>query len=133
VLVHRLLEVRVAIRLGLHYLFAKWTLLVFTLMPFAFLASHVYVRRNDSVADVVSDRRGVMLAGLVGLGAMLLAGKTSLLRMLDRWFDRRGADRTAVLAQSGVALRLIRTRSELVACASEAAESALNASATIYF
>jgi GAF domain-containing protein len=133
VLVHRMLDVRVVVRTGIRYLLAKWTLLGLTLLPFGLLASHVYTQRNDSVADVFSGPRSVILLSLVVLGGGLFLGKAHLVQVLDRWFDRRGADRTAVLAQSSTALRMVRARSELVACVNEAAESALNASAAIYF
>jgi len=133
VLVHQMLDVRFAIRQGIRYLLAKWTLAALTLAPFGLLASHVYARRNDSVVSVLSDRRGAVLLILVALGSALLAGRQYLVVLLDRWFDRAGADRTIVLARTGDALRLVRTRSELVATVTEAAERALNASAIVHF
>lgn len=133
VLVHQMLDTRFVIRQGVRYLLAKWTLAVLTLTPFGFLASHVYARRNDSVASVVSDRRGVVLLLLVALGSALFAGRKYLIGWLDRWFDRTGADRTIVLARTGDALRLVRTRSELAASVADASERALNATAVVHF
>ena len=133
VVIHRLLDVRLVIRQGLRYLLAKWTLVALTLTPFVLLGTHVYTRRYDSVVVVVSDPRGLLLLALVGLGGTLLLGKAYLLRTLDRWFDRRTSDRTAVLAQSGNAMRLVRGRSELVACVREATVNAMNAPATVCF
>ena len=133
VLVHQMLDARFVIRQGVRYLLAKWTLAVLTLAPFAFLASHVYARRNDSVASVVSDRRGVVLLLLVAAGSVLFAGRKFLIGLLDRWFDRAGTDRTIVLARTGDALRLVRTRSELAAAIADAAQRALNASAVLHF
>ena len=133
VLVHQMLDVRVVVRQGVQYLLAKWTLAILTIGPFGFLASHVYARRNDSVAAVLSDRRGVMLLALAALGSGLLASRKFLIGLLDRWFDRAGTDRTMVLARTGDALRLVRTRSELVASVAEASERALNAQAVVHF
>jgi hypothetical protein len=133
ILIHRLLDVRIVIRQGLRYLLAKWTLAALTFMPFALLLSYVYQRRHESVVDVISDGWDGLLLALVVLGGGLLAGRTLLLRALDRWFDRRGTDRTTVLARSGDALRLVRTRSELVASIGEAAANALNTTAVIHF
>src|SRR5262249_55795301 len=133
VLVHQMLDARFVIRQGVRYLLAKWTLALLTLAPFGFLASHVYARRNDSVASVVSDRRGVLLLLLVALGSALFAGRKYLIGLLDRWFDRTGADRTIVLARTGDALRMVRTRSELAASVVDAAQRALDASAVVHF
>ena len=133
VLVHRLLDVPVVIRAGMRYLLAKWTLVALTVTPSGLLVWHVYSRRHDSVAEVFTNPRGMLLAALVALGALLVARKDSLLRVLDRWFDRHAADRTAILAQAGDVLRLVRARSELVGCIADAADRALNAAATVWF
>jgi hypothetical protein len=133
VLVHQMLDARFVIRQGVRYLLAKWTLALLTVAPFGLLASHVYARRNDSVASVVSDRRGVLLLLLVALGSALFGSRKYLIGVLDRWFDRAGADRTIVLARTGDALRLVRTRSELAASVVDAAQRALNASALVHF
>lgn len=133
VLVHRLLEVRVAVRHGVRYLLARWTLAGLTATPFTLLAVHVYARRNDSIVAVVSDGRGIVLMAMVALGCTLLASRTFLMTVLDRWFDRRGIDRSSVLARAGERFRLVRTRSELVVVFTEAAESALNAPTSVYW
>jgi len=133
VLVHQMLDARLVIRRGLRYLLAKWTLALLTLAPFVFLVSHVYTRRHDSVANVLSDRRGVLLLVLVSVGSALFAQRKSVLGLLDRWFDRAGADRAIVLARTGDSLRLVRTRSELAASVDGAAQHALKASAIVHF
>jgi Protein kinase domain len=133
VLVHRLLDVSFVIKQGVRYLLARWTLVVLTLAPFGLFAADVYNHRADSVVSIVSNRRGAILVALIAAGCVLLASRTALMRALDRWFDRRGIDRATVLARSADALRLVRTRSELVDSIVEAAETALNASAVVYF
>jgi GAF domain-containing protein len=133
VLVHRLMDVRIVIRVGIRYLLAKWTIVAFTFAPFALLISHVYERRNDSVAEVLAGPTGATLLALAILCGVLLAVRPALVRTLDRWFDRRGVDRSAVLAQSGTALRVVRTRSEFVTCVADAADRALSATAAVLF
>lgn len=133
VLVDRLLDITFVVRQGIRYLLAKWTLGALTLTPFALFISYVYRRRSDSVVDIVSDPGGGVLLALVACGCVLLAARTYLAATLDRWFDRRSADRTTVLARSGDALRLVRTRSELVDSLVQASTSALNAPAVVYF
>jgi hypothetical protein len=133
ILAYRLFDVRLVIRQSVRYLLAKWTLTLLTLVPFGLLALHVYVRRHDSVADVVADRRGLTLMALVGLGGILLASRGFVGRLIDRWFDRHAADRTAVLARSGNALRLVRTHGELAACVAAAATEGLNGAAVVHF
>jgi hypothetical protein len=132
VLVHRLLDIRVAVGRGLRYLLARWTLMCFIATPFGCLAAHVYSRRNDSIAAVLMDGRGALLLGLVTVAGALFAGRGVLLRFIDRWFDRRGADRSAVLARAGEQLRLVRTASELVVAVDAAAGSALSAMTEVY-
>jgi hypothetical protein len=133
VLVHHLLDTRLVIRKGVRYLLAKWTLAAMMLTPFGFVAWHVYVRRNDTVANVVSDRRGVLLLLLVAVGSALFVRRKYLIGLLDRWFDRTEVDRTIVLARTGDALRLVRTRSELAASIEDAAQRGLKASAIVHF
>jgi len=132
VLVHHTLDARLVIRQGVYYLLAKWTLAGLTLALFGFLVSHVYARRNDSVASVASDRRSMLLLLLVALGSALFAGRKYLIGWVNRWFDRARADRAIVLARTGDALRLVRTRLELAAYVEHAAQHALSASAIVH-
>jgi hypothetical protein len=131
VLVHRLLDIRVAIGRGMRYLLARWMLVLLTAAPFGLLAWHVYTRRHDSIAAVLAGGQGAALLALAAVGGALLATRGVLLRLLDRWFERRGGDRSAMLARAGEQLRLVRTWSELVEAVDAATEGALNASAEV--
>jgi GAF domain-containing protein len=99
--------------------------------PFGLLASHVYERRHDSIASVLTGGRGAVLLALGVVAAALLVARGVLFRLLDRWFDRRDADRHGVLARAGERFRLVRTWSELVSAVDAAAEGALNAPAEV--
>jgi hypothetical protein len=131
VLVHRLMDIRVAVGRGVRYLLARWTLVLLTAAPFGLLAWHVYTRRHDSIAAVLAGGQGAALLALAVVGGALLATRGVLLRLLDRWFERRGGDRSAMLARAGEQLRLVRTWSELVEAVDAATEGALNASAEV--
>lgn len=133
VVVHRLLDVRFAVRLGMRYLLAKHTVTLLAVAPFGLLAWHVYSHRHESVVAVVANGRGMFFALLAALGASLWACRSLLLKSLDRWFRRSDSDRTAVLAQIGDALRMVRTRSELAAAVTRAASDALNTAAVVHF
>jgi hypothetical protein len=131
VLVHRLLDIRIAVKRGVQYLLARWTLMFFVAAPFGLLASHVYERRHESIASVLTGGRGaVLLASGVAAAALFLV-RGMLFRRLDRWFDRRDSDRHSVLARAGERFRLVRTSSELVSAVDAAAEGALNAPAEV--
>jgi hypothetical protein len=131
VLVHRLLDIRIAVKRGVQYLLARWTLIFLVAAPFGLLASHVYERRHDSIASVLTGGRGAVLLALGVVAASLFVARGALFRLLDRWFDRRDADRHGVLARAGERFRLVRTWSELVSAVDAAAEGALNAPAEV--
>jgi hypothetical protein len=133
VLVHQLLDVRVVIQLGFRYLLTRYTLGGLTITPFGLLALHVYSHRNESLATLVSGGRGALLASLGLVGVFMLGVRPFLAALIDRWFDRRNADRASVLARTSESLRLARTRSEIVATIADASSSGLNANAFVHF
>ena len=132
VLVHRMFDVRIAVREGLRYLLARHTLRILTVTPFAFLAWHVYERRAESVASLMAGR-ATGLAALSAAGAALLVNRHGLLRWLDWYFDRADTDRTSMLARIGNDLRMARTRAELMTSVTTTVERALSTSATVLF
>lgn len=133
VLVHRLMDVRVAVHHNLRHLLARYTLLALALAPSAFLVAHVYTHRDESLVTILGGSRATVLAGLATLGAVLLRLRATLVRRLDGWFRPNVVDPTVVLADVNGVLRLARTRAELAASIAEAADRALDARAFVHF
>jgi hypothetical protein len=98
VLAHRVLAIRIALRRALRYTLARATLTGATLLALLGLAIHLYRHRTESLGGLLSGRQGLLLASLVGVGALLLSMRRSLLRLIDRLFLRGSADLRSALA-----------------------------------
>lgn len=130
VLVHRLLGVRTAIHQGLQYLLARYTLAALTMLPFGLLVIVVYLHRKDSVVDILSTQAISLLAAGV-LGIILLAARSALTRLVDRWFKRGHVGTTTALAIVSQSLRQARTPDDLVQSVATAARSVLACEACV--
>lgn len=113
VLAHQALDVRLVVRRALQYALARSTLLGVVALPFAVLVVLVYTRRDERVGDLVSGSTGVLLAGVLAVGAAALYLRTPLMELLDRSFFREQYDGRVVLAALVERTREIRDAREL--------------------
>lgn len=108
----RVLDVRVIIRRTLQYAFARATLTVVTLVPFAFLVRDVYLQRALPIATVFSSER-IWTYGFIALGGFaLLRLRGPILGALDRLFFRNTYDPGEALARILEEARQSRTLAE---------------------
>jgi hypothetical protein len=99
VLVTRVLDVRVVVRRTLRYALARTTLSAATLLPFGFIAHHVYQQRDLPVAVVFGNSSNIQVAVLLLVsGAALLRLRQPLLGLLDRLFFRSTYDPAEALS-----------------------------------
>ena len=70
------------------YLFAKTTLGVLALLPFAWLGTYAYGHRDLSMSELVAGNGGTVSLLLIGAGAAMWTGRRRVLRSLDQKFFR---------------------------------------------
>ncbi len=92
---HRVLDIKVALRLGVQYLLARRALQVLTGLPVMVLAITVVTKRDLTIAQLVTENTGYLFwIAAAGLG---LRFRRPLSQWLDRKFFREQYDREEVL------------------------------------
>lgn len=97
VVVHRVLDVRLIVRKGLQYAFARYSLLLVTVFPLAALFYYAFSRRQDPLVAVVAQAPPGLVAA-VAAGFLGLQFRQKLLQSLDKRFFRQQYDAQEVLA-----------------------------------
>ena len=84
----RVVQMRVVVRAALQYVFARYTILVATAMPFVALSLYLVRHRAEPIASLLSGARPVLLFTAIAAGFLTLRMRQQLLLALDRRFFR---------------------------------------------
>ena len=132
VAVHDVLRMRIVVRQGARHLLARWLVAGGTAAALVVLATYLYGRRAEPIADVLASARGQGLLAVTAIGVILVVFRTSFTRTLDRWVAPGADEPAAVLASLPPELSQCRTAMELAGAYARAAERALQTTAEIY-
>ena len=92
---HRVLDIKVVVRLGLQYVLARRALQAAVALPIAVLAHTVVVNRHRTVAEIVAENGAYLF--WVGAAGLTLRFRRPIQAWLDRRFFREQLDREQVL------------------------------------
>ena len=92
---HRVLDIKVAVRLGVQYLLAKGVLQFLLALPVIALAYTVVADRNQTIVEVVTGSRGYLF--WIAAAGLSLMFRKPLRQWLDRKFFQEYYDREQVL------------------------------------
>jgi tRNA A-37 threonylcarbamoyl transferase component Bud32 len=95
----QLFDVRVLVRRGLQYLFARAALRVLLVLPIALLAFSIFSNPNRTVAQIVTQGSGWLNIVLIGAIGAVLQSRQRLQTSLDRRFFREAYHQEQVLVQ----------------------------------
>lgn len=129
---HGVFRMRVAVRLGVGHLLARWIVVCGTVAALMILLIDVYNRSNEPIADVVASGRVRLLLAIVGGGMLLVLFRARLLRVLDRWVVPDAEDAGTMLRVLSEELKACRTSLELSLAFAHAAQRALQTTAELY-
>lgn len=126
VLVHRALDLQLIVRRALQYALARYTVAALATVPFLAFLSMGYLRREQSVAELLSGTAGLMLIAAAGAGLVMVGIRVRLLAWLDRRFFREQYDARAILSELLERTRSLRTLEELSALLTHEIDRALH-------
>lgn len=115
VLVHHALDLRLIVRKALHYALARQTVTAIALAPVAAAGVLLYLRRDRTVAELVSGDTGLLLLAMAVAGVALAGSRRPLIAALDRRFFREQHDARRILSAVVHGGSLPRGRAELAA------------------
>ena len=95
IITHRVFDIRVVIRRGLRYVFAKNALRALLLLPVAGLAYEIIAHRDQTIGELLLTNSAYVW--LIGAGGVSLRFRTQTTRWLDRRFFREVYDRERIL------------------------------------
>jgi len=95
IITHRVFDIRVVIRRGLRYVFAKNALRALLLLPVAGLAYEIIAHRDQTIGELLLTNSAYVW--LIGAGGVSLRFRTQMTRWLDRRFFREAYDRERIL------------------------------------
>lgn len=95
----QLFDVRVIVRRGLQYLFARTALQALLALPIALLMFSVLRNPNRTIAQVVTQGSGWVNVALIGVIGTILPSRHRLRSALDRKFFRETYEQEQVLAR----------------------------------
>lgn len=95
IITHRVFDIRVVIRRGLQYVFAKNALRALLLLPVAGLAYEIIAHRDQTIGELLLTNSAYVW--LIGAGGVSLRFRTQMTRWLDRRFFREAYDRERIL------------------------------------
>jgi hypothetical protein len=114
VLVDRVVELRLVIRLALQYALAKYTLFAMIFVPLVGTAWYVYGHREQTVLTLLSGSRPLVLVATVITAGAMLQMRHRALNALDRRFFREQYDARRILSDLADRCRKATTSDELV-------------------
>jgi protein kinase-like protein/GAF domain-containing protein len=98
VLFHRVLDVRLIARGALQYALARYTALTLMVVPTAALGIYLFVHRGQSIGQLFSGGRVLLLVSAAGVGATAFRYRRALLDAIDRRFFREQYDARNILS-----------------------------------
>jgi hypothetical protein len=97
VMVDRVVEIRLVIRSALQYALAKYTLLAIIAIPLIGLGWYLYVRRDQTVVDLLQGSGALALVSAIIAAALAYRIRRRALTALDRRFFREHYDARQIL------------------------------------
>jgi hypothetical protein len=126
VLVHRVLAVRLIARRALQYALARFSALLLAAVPAAALVGYLFAHRDQSLAELASGGRALLLIAAAVAGAGALHQRQALLDAIDRRFFREQYDARQLLTLLVEQLRASRDVRELAALIARGIDRALH-------
>lgn len=126
VLVQRVLEVRLVLRRAIQYALARASVLAVASLPALALFAYLYRNRYQSLADLLSGARPLLLLGALAVAALALRERRRVLDAVDRRFFRDQYDSRRILAQLVERSRGASNPGELVALITRELDRALH-------
>jgi eukaryotic-like serine/threonine-protein kinase len=122
----QLFDIRVLVRRGLQYLFARAAMRTLLAMPVALLAFSILSNPNRTVAQILTQGSGWINIALVGAIALALQSRQKLQTTLDRRFFREAYEQEQVLANLIDEVRQRASLSEVATLVSARVDSVLH-------
>jgi len=126
VLVHHVLELKLVARRALQYALARYSAVALATVPLAGVLLYLYQNRSQSLAELFSGSRMLLLLGASGLGMAALSYRRGLLDWVDRRFFREQYDARQILTMLVERIRAIRDAAELAKLIAREADLALH-------
>ncbi len=132
VIVDRVLDVRIIVRLAIQYFLARVTIFVAIAAPFGGLVVYVYSRRDQTLTQIMSGPGPIVLVALTAFGILGLGFRERIIAELDRRFFREQYDARQILATLADEPRQLRDLNDFVVHATTEIDRALHLH-SIYF
>jgi eukaryotic-like serine/threonine-protein kinase len=126
VLVHHVLNVRLIARRALQYALARYTALGLAVVPLAALILFLYRQRDQSLENIFSGRRLLLLGSAAAVGGAALRYRKTLLEAIDRQYFREQYDARRILTSLVERIRATTGTVELAALVSREVDLALH-------
>jgi hypothetical protein len=97
VLVHHVLDVKLIARRALQYALARYSALLLAAVPMVALVSYLVIHRDQTLADLFSGARALLLVAAALAGTSALRNRQRLLEAIDRRFFREQYDSRRLL------------------------------------
>src|SRR5262249_13755856 len=129
----QLFDIRVLVRRGLQYLFARAALRALLALPVLLLAFSILSNPNRTVAQIVTQGSGWINVALIGAIALALQSRQTLQASLDRRFFREAYEQEQVLAHLIDEVRQRESLSEVATLVGARVDSVLHPSSSYIF
>ena len=126
------LNVRLVVQRGLRYVLARSLLLWGALVPMALLSGHLYRHADLTLGKALATNPAPALLWFAGVGAVVLAFRSTLIRALDQWALPGVEEPAAALAAMTERMKQARTPLEIAVTLAEAIDRAMQAPAAAY-
>ena len=126
VLVHRVLDVRLIARRALQYALARYSALTLVTVPLTALVIYLYVQRSNTVVNLFTGPRVLLLLSVAAVGAAGLRYRKRLLDAIDRRFFREQYDARQILTLLVDRIRSIKDSASLANLISREIDLALH-------
>lgn len=132
VIYDRVVEMRVVVRAAFQYLLARYTIIVFTTLPFIALALYLSQHQSEPLAILLAGRRPLLLIAAGTVGVFALRQRHDWLDALDRRFFREHHDAQLLLSRVMSGDVMSRDPADLADKLAAEIEQAMHAAADLY-
>ncbi len=129
VFVQRVVDVHIAVRGAVQHALVRRAVWIATFGSVGYVAAHLYISRERSLSELLSEQVGLM--GLTAIGFVALTFRAQLLSAVDRWFERGDADYSAVMTRLAARLSGQRDMRDLHSVLEDELRQALHATSVV--